>query len=264
MVTAGRSAGGDHLASAPAGRALHDEAVRVEQLHVGPELVELEQVDRPVLEHPVMDHGLAVGRGGQHGEEGKVVDVEAGEGHRVDLVRRGLQLAGIDRQVDQAGESIARLVLAAQPVVQAHLLAEDRQFDLGELDRHAGDGEFRLGHHGGGDQAHGLDRVLTDLIGHVHAGRLRQAPDGEGGGTHAIDLHPEQHQEGAQVLHHVVGAGIADDTHARRDRRRHQGVLRHRVTTLGEHDVPGVRPGAGDAGAVEALGGQHVDPEVAQ
>ena len=52
----------DDLLTAPAGRPLDDHPVRVEQLHVGAEPVQLGQVDGPVLVHPVVDHRLALRR----------------------------------------------------------------------------------------------------------------------------------------------------------------------------------------------------------
>ena len=52
----------------------------VEQLHAGPEPVELGQVDRPVLVDPVVDDRLALGGRGDHCEERQVVDVQPGKG----------------------------------------------------------------------------------------------------------------------------------------------------------------------------------------
>jgi hypothetical protein len=48
--------------------------------------------------------------------------------------------------------------------------------------------------------------------------------------------HTERLQEEAQVLDHVVRRGVADDRGARVAGRRHEGVLGHRVPTLGEDD----------------------------
>src|SRR5690606_692219 len=138
-----------------------------------------------IVVDPVVDEGLSVRGGGDAGEKGDVVDVDAGERHRVDLVDRRLEFGGVDGQVHQPGAPVVGHVLGAAVVVQSHLL-EHGQLDLEELDGGAPDGELGLGEHGRGEQAHRLHRVLggrvVDLLVDVGA-----AVHGQGGGADALD-----------------------------------------------------------------------------
>ena len=148
------------LGAGPAGRALDHHPVRVEQLDLAAELVELGEVDRAVLVDPVVEQRLALRDRRDHREERQVVDVEARERHRVDLVERGgaAATAWVVRSTSRVWP-LARDVLLGAVVAEAHLL-EQRQLDLEELDRHPPDGDRRLGDDGGGEQRHRLDRVL--------------------------------------------------------------------------------------------------------
>ena len=124
-------------------------------------------------------------------------------------------------------------------VLHAHAV-EGRELDLEELDRHPLDGDRGLGDDGGGEQAHRLDRVLArgvlDVDVDVGARRDRQ-----GRRADALDAHAELLEEEAEVLDHVVGAGVADDRGARVTGGGHEDVLGDGVAALGEHD----RAGAG-------------------
>ena len=167
-------------------------------------------------------------------KNGHVVDVQAGERHRVDLVDRRLQLGGPDGQVHQAGTAVVGGVLRRAVVVEAHLL-QHRELDLQELDRHPADRQLRLGDDRGGQQAHRLDRVLGGGVVDVHVD-VRHAVHGERRGADALDPYAERLQEEAQVLDHVVGGGVADDGHAVVPGGGQQRVLGHRVAALGQHD----------------------------
>src|SRR5690606_36447020 len=113
----------------------------VEEAGVSAGSVQFGEVDRAVLVDPVVDEGRAFGAGGDEGEEGEVVDVEAREGHRVDLVDGGAQFGGVDGDVDEAGAGVGGEVFVAAGVVQAHLLGEG-EFDLDEFDGGAADGDL--------------------------------------------------------------------------------------------------------------------------
>ena len=92
----------------------------------------------------------------------------------------------------------------------------------------------------------------------------RAAVHGQRGGADAVDAHAELLQEEAQVLDHVVRAGVADHGDAVVAGGGEQGVLGDGVAALGEHD----RPGGGDrpvhGGVVAALGGLDLQAEGAQ
>ena len=83
----------------------------------------------------------------------------------------------------------------------------------------------------------------------------------QGGGADAVDAHAELLQEEAQVLDHVVGAGVADHRHTVVAGRGENGVLGDGVASLGQHDGPGRCDRAVDGRVVAALGGLHLETE---
>jgi len=235
--------------------------MRIEQLHIGTEFGQFQQVDGAVLIDPVMNERLAVRRRSNDSEERQVVDIETRERHRVDLVLVGVQLRGLDRDIDQPSEVVARTVFLPDREPQAHLV-QDRQLDLQEFDRGAGDGQFGMGHDGRGDQAHRLDRVLRDGVGDILV-ELRLALDAQGGRPDAFDLDAQHHEEDTQILHHVVGGGVAQHRLAGRHGGGHQGVFGDGVTTFGKHDgVLRMRMQRGRV--VVALGGNDIEAEGVQ
>ena len=84
-------------------------------------------------------------------------------------------------------------------------------------------------------QAHRLDRVLGREVFDVGVDR-RPAGDLQRGGANAGDLHAEHLQVEAQVLHHVVRAGVADDGGATAVGGGHDGVLGDGVAAFAEHE----------------------------
>ena len=60
--------------------------------------------------------------------------------------------------------------------------------------------------------------------------------DGEGRCADAIDLYPKLLQEETEVLHHVVGAGVANRHDAWVERCRHDNILSDGVAALGKDD----------------------------
>ena len=252
----------DDLGAGEVRRALDHHAVRVEQLDLAAELVELGQVDRAVLVDPVVQQCLALGDGRDHGEERQVVDVEAGERHRVDLVERSAQHGALGDDVDQPGLAVEGGVLRATLVGEAHLL-QGRELDLHELDRHPADGDLGAGHDRRGEQRHRLDGVLGRRVLEVDVDLL-QARDGERGGADALDGHAELLQVEAQVLDHVVRRGVADHGGAGVQRRGHQRVLRDGVAALGEDDRAAGLDLRVDRGVVRAVGGLDLQPERTQ
>ena len=86
----------------------------------------------------------------------------------------------------------------------------------------------------------------------------------QGGGADAVDLHPELGEEDAQVLDHVVRAGVAQHGDAGGERRGQQGVLGDGVAALGEGDRLVRLDGLVDRAAVEAVGRDHVEAEAAE
>ena len=169
------------------------------------------------------------------------------------------QLARVDGDVDQAGATVGGGVLVGERVAQAHL-REGGQLDLHELDRHAADGDLGAGDDAGGQQAHRLDRVLGHGVLDVGVDG-RQAVHAQGRGADAVDPHPEQLEVEAQVLDHVVGAGVADGGDALAAGGGHDDVLRHGVAALGEDDREVLRAAARDQPVVVAGGRGDVEPE---
>ena len=110
----------DHLLAAPAGRSFHNDAMRIQQLHPGTQPVQLSEVDRAVLIHPVMDDRFTLRCRRDHGEERQVVDVQPWERHRMNLVDRGAQQRRPDSQIDESGMSVDGQVLRCEVVVQSH------------------------------------------------------------------------------------------------------------------------------------------------
>src|SRR5690625_4770349 len=206
-----------------------------------------------------MQQGLSGGGRGDDREEGEVVDVQTRERHRVDLVDRGAQIRGVGDDVDQPRLPVPRYVFRGALVGEAHLL-QRRQLDLHELDRHPAHRDLRAGHDRGGDQAHRLDRVLAGSVVDVGAD-IGLAVHAQRGGADALDPHPEPDQEEAQVLDHVVGAGVADHRLALGERRGQQSVLGDGVTALGEHYRAAGAGARGGRGLVVPLGRHHGQPE---
>lgn len=68
---------------------------------------------------------------------------------------------------------------------------------------------------------------------HVDAG---PAGDAQRGGANAFDPHAQALQVEAQVLDHVVGAGIADNGGALTVRGSHDGVLGHGIAAFRQHE----------------------------
>jgi len=152
----------------------------------------------------------------------------------VHLVERGVQRARLGRDVDQAGTAVERGVLLRAGVLEAHLL-QHRQLDLEELDGDPTHLDLGACDDRRGQQRHGLDRVLGRCVLHVHVD-VRTAVHGERGGPDALDPHPELLEVEAQVLDHVVAAGVADDGHLVQPGCRHHGVLGDGVAALGQDD----------------------------
>ncbi len=175
-------------------------------------------------------------------------------GELQDRVQRG--------DVDQAGVPVGGEVLLGQRVAEAHLL-EHGELDLEELDRHPLHGDLGVGHDRRGEQGHRLDRVLARRVVDVH-GDVGAAGDHQGGRADALDLHAELAQEEAQVLDHVVGAGVADDRGAVTQGRGHQGVLGDGVAALDQHDRARRDDARLDHGVIAALGRLHLQPEGTQ
>ena len=238
----------------------------VEQLDGCAELSQVDQVDGSVLVHPVVDEGLALSLRGNHGEERQVVDVEAGERHGVDLVGHRNEMAGEHGDVDQSGEVVVGGIFRGELIPQPHLL-ENGQLNLEEFDGAALDGELGVGDDGSRHETHRLDRVLGGPVLHVGVD-VTDTMHPEGGRTDAFDLHTELGEEDAQVLHHVVGAGVAQHGEAGRLGSSQQGVLSDGVAALGEDDV--TFPVAAlvavltDLAVVESLGGHNLQSEGSQ
>ena len=212
--------------------------MRVEQLHVGAELVQLDQVDRPVLVHPVVDQRPALRRRGDHGEERQVVDVEPRERHRVDLVRPrraardGWTVRSTSRVLAVVGRVLRRQVEVRAPSRPGWPARSrgTRSGSAGSVSSDFGDDRRR-------DQAHRLDRVLRggerDVRVDVVAGRAtvqrggadarrsaRRAPGGRSTGPGPCSC----------------GLALRIIGEARGLSRRHQHVLGDGVATLGEGD----------------------------
>ena len=161
--------------------------------------------------------------------------------------------------VDQPGVPVGGEVLLAAVVAEAHLL-EQRELDLEELDRHPPDGDLGVGDDRGGEQRHRLDRVLGRRVVDVDVD-LGRAVHGQRGGADAVDRTPSLLQEEAQVLDHVVRAGVADHGDAVVAGGGQQGVLGDGVAALGEHDRPARGDAAVDGRVVAALGGLDLEAE---
>ena len=104
---------------------------------------------------------------------------------------------------------------------------------IGALDR-----QVRLGDDRSSEQAHRLDGVLRRSELHIGVDALN-AMDAQCGRPNAVDLDSEVGQEDAEVLDHVVRAGIAQHRHPSRQRRSEQRVLGDGVAAFGEGDRPG-------------------------
>ncbi len=90
------------------------------------------------------------------------------------------------------------------------------------------------------------------------------AVDGQRRGADALDPDAEPLEEEAEVLDHVVGAGVADDRHAVVARGGQQDVLGDGVTALGKDDRPRRPPAGVGCRLVEAVRGDDVEAEVPQ
>ena len=75
----------------------------IEEVDFDVEVGELGGVDGAILEDPVVDESTAFGDGSDDRKEGEVVDIEAGEGHGVDLVDGGDEIGFFDVKVDETG-----------------------------------------------------------------------------------------------------------------------------------------------------------------
>lgn len=78
----------DEFGGAPVGGSFDVDAVSVEEFDFDVKVGEFSSVDSAVFENPVVDEGAAFGHGGDDGEEGKIVDIEARERHGVNFVDR--------------------------------------------------------------------------------------------------------------------------------------------------------------------------------
>ena len=177
----------------------------------------------------------------------------------MDLVDGGAQVRRSYGQVHQPGMAVHGQVLLAEGEVQTHLL-QDRELDFEELDRCALDRQVRLGDDRSSEQAHGLDGVLRWSELHIGVDALNSM-DAQCGRPNAVDLDSEVGQEDAEVLDHVVRAGIAQHCHPSRQRRSEQRVLGDGVAAFGEGDRPGTLDRLVHGAVVEAVGWHHVQAE---
>ena len=90
------------------------------------------------------------------------------------------------------------------------------------------------------------------------------AMDAQRGGADAIDLDAEMGEEDAEILNHVVRAGVAQHRHSGRQRGGKQGVLGNGVTALGQRDRPRRFDGLVHRAVVEAISGEYVQAEAAE
>src|SRR3989344_2188713 len=63
----------DQLAGLPFRGAMDEDAMRVGEEDIGPEMIKLRQVYSPVLINPVMNEGLAFGAGGNEAEKRQII-----------------------------------------------------------------------------------------------------------------------------------------------------------------------------------------------
>ena len=91
-----------------------------------------------------------------------------------------------------------------------------------------------------------------------------QAVHAQGRGADAVDAHPEQLEVEAQVLDHVVGAGVADRGDALAAGCGHDDVLGHGVAALGQDDREVLGAAPGDQPVVVAGRRRDVEPEGTQ
>ena len=156
----------------------------------------------------------------------------------------------------QAGAAVGR---AGTPSVTSYfspMLLEGGQLDLEELDRHPPDGDLGLGDDGGRDQAHRLDRVLGGGVLDVHVDVAATPVTVRVVVPMPSISHPERLEEEAEVLDHVVGAGVADHRLAGVAGCRQQDVLGDGVAALGEDDgAAGWCSGGSTEALVEPVGG---------
>lgn len=225
----------------------------------GAEFTELGEVDGAVFVDPVVDEGATVGGGADDGEEGEIVDVEAGEGHGVDFVGWGGESGFFKGDVDEAGATVVGEIFGAEIEVEAHVF-EDFEFDFEEFDGSSSDGDFGFSDDTGGDETHGFDGVFARAVLDVFAD-LRFAVDGDGRGADAFDFNTELFEVEADVLDHVVAAGVSDGGFAGPAGGAHEGVFGDGVAALGEDDLAVGFIGRSDGGGVEAAGGFAVDAE---
>ena len=238
ITTAGRSAGGQTI-SAPDQWVGPSIITRCgsSSLTCAAELVELGEVDRAVLVDPVVEQGLALGDGGDDREERQVVDVEARERHRVDLVERRVQrrtaavVMSTRRVWPLRGDVLLGAVVAGSPSPRAVASSISRN-SIGTRRMVIS----RLGDDRGGEQGHRLDRVLAGRVVDVDVDLVARRCTVRVVVPMPSTVDAELLQEEAEVLDHVVGRGVADDGGAGVQRGGHQGVLGDGVAALGEHD----------------------------
>ena len=104
--------------------------------------------------------------GGDYREEGEIVDIEAGEWHRVNLVDGGHEVGFFDGKVDKASAAIGGKVLGGDSELSVHIF-EDFKLYFEKLDRCAEECDFGVCDKSNGNKRHGLDRVFGKMVVYV-------------------------------------------------------------------------------------------------
>lgn len=182
-----------------------------------------------------MNEGAAVGYGGDDGEEGEIVDIETREREGVDFVDGSDEVGLLNGEVDKTSATVGGEVFGRFFEVGVHVF-EDFKLNLEKLNRGAAEGNLGISDEGGGDEAHGFDRVFGEVV--IDVGVELGAPvDGELGGADALDTDAELFEEETDVLDHVVGGGTDDGSLAGVHGGGHEDVFGDGVAALGQDDV---------------------------
>lgn len=83
----------------------------IEEFDFDIEVGEFGGVDGAVFENPVMNESATFGDGSDDGKEGKIVDIEAGEGHGVDFVDGSDEVGFFDVEVDKTSAVVGSEIL---------------------------------------------------------------------------------------------------------------------------------------------------------